>query len=140
MKTMLGTMLIATLLFSGEVLAEDAYYNLPIRTLAFTDGELPGWVTQPRQRNRLMQPYAVLDGAGEAFLNLRFQWRSRRPAAAEQIDTIAIRAPEGQDVTGHLYISKQDGSGLIRLAFTVPAMAPISNPPSLCKISNPPGR
>lgn len=123
MKILSGTTLITILLLSGVVLAEDAYYNLPIRALDFTDGELPAMVPGTWQRGEPMQPYVVLDGAGEAFLNLQLQWRPRRPAADDLNETIAIRAPAGQDVTGHLYILKPDRSGMIRLTFTVPASA-----------------
>ncbi|MFC1716612.1 hypothetical protein ACFL6S_23290 [Candidatus Poribacteria bacterium] len=111
MKIMFGAMLIAMLFLSGAVFAEDAYYNLPIRTLTFADG--------PRtwQRGEGIQPYVVLDGEGEAF---RFHWGGWRPDPSE---TIAIRAPAGQDVTGYLSISKPDGGGVVRLTFTVPASA-----------------
>ena len=113
MKILSGAMLIAILLSSGVVLAEDAYYSVLIRDLNF----MPEMAPRVWQRGEGLQPHIVLDGEGEAFLA---QWRGRRPDPNE---IIAIRAPEGQDVVGYLSILKQDESGVIRLKFIVPASA-----------------
>ncbi len=121
MRILSGLMLIAILLFSGAALAEDAYYNLQINTLTFTDGALPTTRLQSQQVIAGMLPYAVLDGEGEAYLNL--QRRRRRFDVFHPDEAIAIRAPEGRDVTGYLYFLNPDGDGMSRLAFTVPASA-----------------
>ncbi|MGQ9575935.1 MAG: redoxin family protein [Thermoguttaceae bacterium] len=142
---------LAVLLVAPAAAAEDAYYWVALRDLRLTEGSLPTELTQGpwgRIRNgQAMQPYAVLDVEGEAFVGLEEYPFSRRsigatgPAAepaAGQADAkmplalrdpagIAIRAPGGKDVTGRLYVPKSDWNGMEVLKFTIPASAASSD-------------
>jgi len=127
--------LLGTLALGTGAVAEDAYYNLPIRGLKLTEGTLPGGPSptdwRARRRARAMQPRAVLDGPGEVYLSgYQFGLRAppRRPPAPNTPATppdwrgsILIRAPEGRDVTGRLFVPNADLSGTVMLKFTVPA-------------------
>ncbi|MBN1394387.1 MAG: hypothetical protein JW959_05145 [Pirellulales bacterium] len=60
---------------AAAALAGDAYYDVPIRELKLTEGELPSRETinqwrpyDERERLLAMWPYVVLDGPGEAYV------------------------------------------------------------------------
>ncbi len=60
---------------AGVAFGGDAYYDVPIRELKLTEGELPvrkeitRWrPSSERERLRAMRPYAVLDGQGEVYV------------------------------------------------------------------------
>src|SRR2546426_176884 len=108
-------------LIPSALFAEDAYYHLPINSLNFTEGALPArgepanyrhWQTWPA-----LQPYAVLDGGGEVYLD----GESFTPwtPGDRQNHSIAIRALQGKDVTGRLFVPKPDGSGMTLLKFKI---------------------
>src|SRR5215469_7203342 len=52
--------------------AEDTYYHVPVSSLTITEGQLPRdfqWNRLSWQLLEALQPYAVVDGPGEAFVN-----------------------------------------------------------------------
>ena len=53
--------------------AADAYYDIPVHDLKLVDGKLPVATDQITwrhyDRGQSMQPYALLDGSGEAYLS-----------------------------------------------------------------------
>lgn len=144
---------------AGVAFGGDAYYDVPIRELKLTEGELPvskdanNWRPYSnRERLRAMYPYAVLDGPGEVYVvgrgELRDTWYSQylpellpstytgpAPAGAappppqvtfvppSTSTGIYIRAPEGKEVSGRLYVPNADMTGMIVLKFTVPVTA-----------------
>lgn len=138
-------------LFSGgssAARAESAYYQISLDDLKITEGELPASDNRFRGRmwmmGRQMLPYAVLDGEGEIYLGdavgrRSFTTRSRRgnrvpraPANAEErnereqqrqasANAVAVHAPEGKEITGALYVQKNDLSGLTRVRFRISA-------------------
>ena len=69
------TILVLALAFAAALpaLAKDAYFSISVRDLKLAEGELPkpsdrtNW--RHYERSPAMQPYAVLDGAGEAYLD-----------------------------------------------------------------------
>ncbi len=112
---------------AGVAFGGDAYYDVPIRELKLTDGELPvrkeitRWrSSSERERLRAMWPYAVLDGPGEVYVVGRGEPPYSPPGLGTQV---CIRAPEGKAVTGRLYVPNVDLSGMIVLKFTIPAAA-----------------
>lgn len=118
---------------AGAVLAEDAYYDLPIQEVKLADGSLPvrkeslDW--RAYQRSTQLQPYVIVDGPGEAYLTSERDggsglpgWDPYRSSTAEPT-RIRIRAPQGNDVAGQLVLPNADLSGMVVLRFTVPASA-----------------
>src|SRR5438552_873681 len=105
--------------------AEDSYYHLPVISLTLVEGTLPERSTPGDVRRWQMlpafQPYAVLDGEGEVYVgveNLQ-PWDTRNRSYEDSV--VAMRAPQGKDVSGRLFVPKPDLSGMAVLKFTVPA-------------------
>lgn len=112
---------------AARVAADDAFYRVPLADLKLTEGEFPADDLENRydwrtwQRREAMQPRALLDGEGEAYLTLdRNNWQWATPAQVRSEASIAIRAPQGRDVTGLLYVPKSDFSGMAKLRFSIP--------------------
>jgi hypothetical protein len=108
--------------------AEDAYYEVPIQDLKLTAGKLP--TGEPAAmlplRWSLMQyiePRVVLDGQGEAYVFSRGGDMMPRGVNWRDGGTIAIKAAADKDVTGRLFLPKDDFSGMVALKFSVPAAA-----------------
>ncbi|MCZ7634808.1 MAG: hypothetical protein M5U12_01285 [Verrucomicrobia bacterium] len=105
--------------------AADVYYHLPTAALTLTDGAWPGESGDAGLREWrtawALQSYAVLDGPGEAY----FDGETAFPWAGEPAEpvSLAICAPAGQDVTGRLFVRRDDLMGLVPLRFKVPATA-----------------
>ena len=112
-------------LWLQDACANDAYYSLPVSSLTFTDGALPPNPTRGNWRRwqtlSAIQPYAVLDGEGEAYLggNWTATWSPNPVDSAGR--TLSVRAPENKEVTGRLFVLKEDSSGMIPLRFRIPA-------------------
>ena len=117
----------------GAVMAADVYYVQPIAELNIVEGKLSdveaGSVGSYRfwRRSQVMQPYAVLDGQGEAYVTTADR-RFGRPvpvAAATTAGTrgpsVVIRTPKAGAITGRLYLPKKDFSGVVALKFSIPA-------------------
>jgi hypothetical protein len=111
-------------LCAAHATAEEAYYDVSLTDLRLTEGQLPADLDVWRMRLPERRPYAVLDGEGEAYIGLPaeggweawYGWESVRTSAS-----LAIAAPAGQDVTGHLYLPRTDAEGMERLSFAVAA-------------------
>ncbi len=112
--------LVATLAVAPLLRAEDAYYSLSLEKLTITDGQMPHPGTAAQrggngaQRQRL-QPRAVVDGVGEAFVNPLMVWQP--PPEGMRL---SVRAPAGKDVTGLLFMPNADWTGMVRLKFKIP--------------------
>jgi len=66
-------------------LAQDAYYHVPLSSLTLVEGKLPAnleWSGSAWRMAEALQPYAVLDGDGEAFLSGEAQRPWAPPQAA----------------------------------------------------------
>ena len=104
---------LAALIAATGALAGDAYYALPLGDLKFTQGALPEGEAQPASGveplRQFMEPYAVLDGGGEAYVT---------PAEPRHL---VVRAPQGKDLSGRLFFPKPDRSGMVILKFTASA-------------------
>jgi len=117
----------------GLVPAKDAFYDIPIRDLKLVEGRLPKQPDSPNwrftQRMQAMEPYAVVDDPGEAYLTgpgtEGESWSGYGgPGAAGQPDIhVHLSAPEGEEIKGRLALVKTDASGMDLLRFVVPASA-----------------
>lgn len=112
---------------AGAAVAEDAYYDIPIRELKLVEGNLPAGPKGWRRYDfaRVMQPYATVEGQGEAYVS-RQGWPVRsRPDNASPLNAarVLIRAPRGKDVTGRFCVPNSDGTGMVSLKFAVAASA-----------------
>jgi hypothetical protein len=127
---------VSVLAFAVVGRADDHYYRVKIDDLKITEGALP---TKPssfpdwrKWRQRASKPpYAVLDGAGEVYVNAsdNLFGAGMSPFAGvsqthpENRDSLLVHATTVGDVTGRLYWPKADGSGMVTLKFTIPASA-----------------
>src|SRR5438874_2282566 len=112
-----SAVILALLAISIMSRAEDAYYSMPLRDLKINEGKLPDYGSPQVnwtlwQRTAAMQPYAVLDGPGEAYIPSQqlAPWIAPVPAGLENIangPTIAVRAPKGKEVTGRVFMPKE---------------------------------
>src|SRR3989442_2383857 len=64
---------VVTMLLAQIAGAEELYFNVPIRSLNFTEGALPNGTTSDLRKVHwqwlpAMYPYAVVDGDGEAYV------------------------------------------------------------------------
>jgi hypothetical protein len=100
--------------------SEDVYFQVPITSLPLTEGKLPEPVTPKRYDWRMqetVQPYAVLDGAGEAFVGgepIR-PWNPN--GRAYQNSFLMVSAPKGAAPTGRLFVPNGDFSRMVALKF-----------------------
>ena len=111
--------------------AKDAYYDIDVRDLKLLEGRLPeqsdnsNW--QHLQRRQALEPYAWIEGGGEAYLtgpgtNGDYWSRFGGPQANSQLENhILLRAPEGRAIKGRLVVANADASGMDLLRFDVPA-------------------
>ena len=120
------------LLCAHSLRAEDAFYRVPLANLTFTEGSLPAQTNHDRMdwrdlSARTTQSYAVLDGEGEVYVGgLTFQpWMPAPEPYREGF--LAIRAPADKEISGFLFVSKPDLSGMVRLPFKI---APASATPA----------
>ena len=131
---------VLVVLASGTaVLAEDVYFDVPLRELKITEGKLPENrrdVTPENWRRGAREPLlprVVLDGPGEAFptglVNPEIQAISAATGAAFPETGVADArltacVPKAdKDVTGRLWLPKPDGSGMVMVRFSIPASA-----------------
>jgi hypothetical protein len=115
----------------------DAYYRVPINDLQLVEGVLPRASDRDKDSSgefdrhwRLipaMQPYAVIDGKGEAFVSFH-EWNWYTPArpgfspddfASNPADAVLIRAPQGADVSGVIVMPTPNFKGMARAKFRV---------------------
>ncbi|HWX22029.1 MAG TPA: hypothetical protein VN578_19180 [Candidatus Binatia bacterium] len=120
----LGRILLIFLVLScSAALAEDAYYHVALTALTLSEGKLPDsstWNSSGWQMLEAFQPYAVLDGEGEALVsgNGTFNpWQPRETLYRETF--LALRVPKDGPVTGRLFVPKSDLSGMVALKFKV---------------------
>src|SRR6516162_593906 len=67
-RTVLALLLAASCSLAS---AEEVYYVVPLNSLKFSDGQLPAnfeWSGSTWQKLEALQPYAVLDTQGEAYV------------------------------------------------------------------------
>ena len=95
-------------ILSGTGFSEDAYYSLALSELKLTEGSLPEWKSPANWRNQaILEPYAVLEGPGEVFVERSGDSRT------------ALRAPEGRLVKARLYVPNPDWTSMQGFSFTV---------------------
>src|ERR1039457_4431553 len=106
----LRQLLLACLMLScTSVLAEDAYYHVPLASLTLSEGKLPAsfeWGDSAWEMVEAVQPYAVLDGDGEAYVGGQSLQPGNPSDRAFQNMFLAIRAPNGGAPTGRLFVPK----------------------------------
>ena len=114
--------LFAILLALSSCLAwpEDVYYHVSLTRLALTEGKLPEPEAPKRYDWRMQEavhPYAVLDGAGEAFLGGEPIRPWNPSGGAYQNSFLVVSTPKGTVATGRLFLPKGDFSGMVALKF-----------------------
>jgi len=103
--------------------AEDAYYHLPVASLNISEGTLPTdfqWNRFGWEMLEALQPFAVLDGPGEAFVNggTLPQWGARE---SYQNMILALRAPKGSSISGRLFLPGKELNGMVAVKFRLDA-------------------
>ena len=117
-----------TVLLLQTAAAGDAYYNLPLASLTLTEGKLPVDQAEPNWRQWRMpstvQDYAVLDGAGEAYVSDSTPGRGMSNPSGAPGASLVIRAPENQNLSGCIFVRSNNFSGMVRVRFKItPAQA-----------------
>ena len=118
--------LAVALVSSGLAQANDAYYDIPLGELKLVDGRLPersgNYDWRYYQRVQAMEPYAVLEDGGEAYLTgpLRF---GAQEANGQNGGHIFLRAAEGKEIKGRLILINAVATGMDLLRFVVPPSA-----------------
>jgi hypothetical protein len=93
-------------------LSEEAYLNLRVFSLKFTDGSLPrepeamnyrSWVLLPTLR-----PYVVLDGEGEAYIDAESAGLQGPFNRIDSTTTVDLRISKGKEITGRLFVPRSD--------------------------------
>ncbi|MGA2616439.1 MAG: hypothetical protein ABSF26_02440 [Thermoguttaceae bacterium] len=133
----------------GPAHAGSAYYNIPIKELKFVEGSLPrGEATNWREAEWTAATwlYAALDQKGEVYVvgqgGSDDSWDSPYPLAAPVTPAVVaeplsgrpsnpvgpgthllIRADEGKDLSGWLFVPRSNHTGMMSLRFTIPAAA-----------------
>jgi hypothetical protein len=118
----------AAIALSFSAAAEDTYYNVLLGSLQLTEGALPISSRSPGasfDSASVMHSYAVLDGPGEAYLHEpnRFPWLSEDRDQPDDPPRILIRAPQGADITGRLFVPQTNFNSMLALKFKIPASA-----------------
>ena len=102
--------------------AEDRFLRIPIAQLEFTDGK-PGDQAGVWGNWRMMQqvrPYAVVGGAGEAYLTLP----EPSNAGQDRFGELVVKASQPGPVTGTIYLRGGEKSPLAPFKFTAPEAKP----------------
>jgi hypothetical protein len=118
---------LSSLTFAGEF-----YFQIPISKLQLTQGQFPPPTTNPTdQESNLIQtpdlatvsPYAVLDLPGEAFVAYpTAKFPDFQPAQQNVSDeVIFIHTDQSADVTGRIFFTKPDGTGMSAVTFRIPS-------------------
>lgn len=111
---------LAMLVVAGAGRADDAYYDVPLSTLKITSGTLPKQSTPYSTISAAMRPYAALDVPGEVYV--AYQRYIENDLERTRV-CARVKESAGKDVTGRLYLLKEDSSGLTQIKFTLPANA-----------------
>jgi hypothetical protein len=114
---------VLVLLLPRFAAAEDSYYNIPLSSLKFSEGSLPAESDYTWNRHwelmSTMQPYAVLDGAGEVYLtNPNVSW-SMPGERSLNGGNIAIRAPDSLEIAGRLFVPQTNLTGMLQFKFKI---------------------
>lgn len=120
-----ATLILLVALTARQALADDVFFQVALDKLPLTEGRLPETKAEENWRysdaRASMRPYAVLDGAGEAYLAVDGEteqpWSPGGPAPT----LLAFRTQQAGSVSGGLYLAKSDGTGMVLLKFNVPA-------------------
>ena len=119
-----------TLGSTGLAPAKDVYYDIPIRELKLVEGRLPD---RPAKHELAVFPTISGHGAvcgcrrpGRSLPHGSWQRRRhlvpvRQPSASQAESHFLLRAPEGKEIKGRLFVSNADASGMDLLRFVVPA-------------------
>lgn len=126
MKTKPFILCFALMAFGRPIVAQDAFYHAPLNSLKFSQGSLPTAYKPGRSNWQLLasfQPYAVLDGEGEAYIGGENLQPWSPPVELLRTATLVVRAPAGKPVTGRLCVPNDDFTGLVALPFKLDASA-----------------
>lgn len=116
-----------------EVLAEDVYYDVPLRDLELKEqpgsggADILSGSTHWRQR-LARQPYALLDGDGDAYVTLNAgtaNWA--RLEDWKRDGRIAIRSSRGKSSGGRLFLPNAEASAFLIFEFKLPDRQPLND-------------
>ena len=121
-----GTLLIAATLSCLLARAEDAYYNVPLKSLTLSEGTIPTefeWRSRAWQISEVLQPYVAMDGDAEAYLGGEGFQPWGPPGKTFPDLVMLIRTEKGSAMTGKLFVPKRDLSGMELIKFKIEAKA-----------------
>jgi hypothetical protein len=133
MSRLLACLTLAVLPWAASAAGDDAFYQIRIGDLKLTEGSLPDRGDPPDWRRgqsvTAMAPYAVLDGHGEAYLQMaQFPGQPGFVTAGPAPGTVFVRIPKtDQVIAGRLFVPNRDWSGMVSVRFKIPAATAESN-------------
>lgn len=104
--------------------AEDVFYEIPGSQLKLSGGKIPEQDIAINVWQARLHPMAArvqLDGPGEGYCSRELELLAANRQRQELV--LVIRAPQGQAVSGRLFMPKADFSGMQQFKFEVPASA-----------------
>jgi len=111
------------------LLADDAFYDIPLSELKLTSGELPKAVSDasPLRSDpewwHAMYPRVEIEQSGEGYLDHHFNpWLQSWDENVSQ-SHLTIRAPKGKEVRGLMTLPNASGSGMTIVKFSIPGSA-----------------
>lgn len=119
---------------ASDTAAEDVFYRVPLADLKLTEGKLSDAEAEDTdkssnwQQRDCMSARVLLEGEGEAYVELSDRNQpSEAPGLLRTEGALVARAPAGRELTGSLYLPKDQYSGMVKLRFTVPASATVKS-------------
>lgn len=110
-------------MITPALFAEETWYSVPFEDLEITAGEVLKTPTEYAQDSQLglsLRPRFALDGHGVILAGRRVQkvYYDRNPIKHQEYN-IVVQAPAGADVTGRMWLPKEDLSGMYEVRFRI---------------------
>ncbi len=112
--------------------AADAFYDIPLLDLKATSSNTPKAEVEASAvmiyspLTGALAPRAVLDGEGEVYIGVENAGQFSTSVTGSndpRMCHLYIRVPQAKDLTGELYLAKENASGMNSFKFTIPAAA-----------------
>src|SRR5215831_5048271 len=117
--------LLLLLVLCGRIsYADDVFYHIPLNRLNVKQGQLPEGFRAGRfdwQFSSVFQPYAVVDGDGEAYIGGETLQPWSPPSDLLRNSILAVRVPTGKPASGKVFVPKEDLTGFTEVSFLLEA-------------------
>ena len=103
-------------------LSADVFFHVTVNQLEFPDTPPPERAKfdyRNYQKVLLLHPYVVIDGEGEAYLEIQNNppWETNY----RQVQSVVVRVVKERNISGQIFMVNSDASGLAPVKFKIPA-------------------